>query len=224
MRERDGGPSRSKTPILGGPIWVQEWSTASNSSKQSQKSRVSLQEHQRLKEAGKQTQQRPSTPIGGNGLEVEHEHAEVSRRRKDDALWIIPNIRRGLVFGRRRPIRFPHYSEAGGSGGVTQGQLNGIPENEITDGGPLTAGKNSAAEPKEEVPSENKPNTKHNNMYRLFEKPLGQQAGEKSRDYPRINSLESDEKRYAHLKSPKESAYDPLEIKLGRILMLPSSD
>ena len=49
----------------------------------------------------------------------------------------------------------------------------------------------------------------------------GKSAGENSRDYPRVSSVEGDERRYAHLESPNGdslfSAYDPQEIKLGKI-------
>ena len=52
-------------------------------------------------------------------------------------------------------------------------------------------------------------------------KPPGRTAGEYSRDYPRITLVEGDENMYVHLESPKRdnlfAAYDPREIKLGRI-------
>ena len=76
---------------------------------------------------------------------------------------------------------------------------------------------------------ENKPNNKHHKMCRqIVSKPPGQQAGDCSRDYPRMKSDEGDEKRYAHLESPKWdnmfAVYDPLEMKLGKILIVASSD
>ena len=59
---------------------------------------------------------------------------------------------------------------------------------------------------------EKKPNNKHHKMYKQFAKPPGQSADEYSREYPRVNSVEGDKKRYAHLESPKGdslfAAYD----------------
>ena len=52
----------------------------------------------------------------------------------------------------------------------------------------------------------NKSNNKHHKMHRQLANPSGQPAGEHSRDYSRVNSVEKDEKRYAHLESPKRSA------------------
>ena len=68
---------------------------------------------------------------------------------------------------------------------------------------------------------ENKPNNRHHKMCGQFTIPPGQSAGEYSRDYPRVISVEGDERRYAHLESPKGdslfAAYDPQEMKLENL-------
>ena len=75
---------------------------------------------------------------------------------------------------------------------------------------------------------ETKPKNKHHKMCRQFMKPPGQSAGEFSRDYPRVSSVEGDERRYAHLESPKGdrlfAAFDLQEMKTGKILIRASSD
>ena len=52
--------------------------------------------------------------------------------------------------------------------------------------------------------------------------------GKYSRDYPRVSPVEGDEKRYAHLESPEGdnlfAAYEPQEMKLGKILIVASAD
>ena len=64
--------------------------------------------------------------------------------------------------------------------------------------------------------AENKPNSKHHNMYSQVTKPPGQAPGEYSRDYPRATSVEGDDKRYAELKAPVGDSlfavYNPLDI------------
>ena len=64
--------------------------------------------------------------------------------------------------------------------------------------------------------AENKPNKKHHNIYRQFSNPPGQAPGEKSRDYPRSNSVEGDDRRNRGLKAPVGdslfAAYGPLDI------------
>ena len=50
--------------------------------------------------------------------------------------------------------------------------------------------------------AENKPNDKHQKMYRQFSKPPGQALGEYSRDCPRATSVEGDDRRYEGLKAP----------------------
>ena len=76
--------------------------------------------------------------------------------------------------------------------------------------------------------TEIKPNNKHHKMYRQFSKPPGQAPGECSRDYPRATSVEEDDKRYAGLKTPMGdglfAAYDPLDIKAAKHLIVASSD
>ena len=73
-----------------------------------------------------------------------------------------------------------------------------------------------------------KTNNKQHKMCRQFMKPPGQSAGEYSRDYPRVSSVKGDERRNAHLESPKGdslfSAYDLQELKLGKILIVARSD
>ena len=76
--------------------------------------------------------------------------------------------------------------------------------------------------------AENKPNNKHHKMYRQFSKPPGQAPGEYSRDYPRATSVEGDDRRYEGLKAPVGDslfgAYDPLDIKEAKYLIIASSD
>ena len=76
--------------------------------------------------------------------------------------------------------------------------------------------------------AENKPNNKHHKMYRQFAKPPGQTPGEYSRDYPRTTTVEGDEQRYGKLKAPIGdglfAAYDPLEMKAAKYLIVASSD
>ena len=76
--------------------------------------------------------------------------------------------------------------------------------------------------------AENKPNNRHHEMYRQFAKPPGQAPGEYLRDYPRSTSVEGDDKRYAGLKAPVGdslfSAYDPLDMKAVKYLIVASSD
>ena len=76
--------------------------------------------------------------------------------------------------------------------------------------------------------TENKPNNKHHKMYPQFSKPPGQASGEYSRDDPRATSVEGDDKRYAGLKTPMGdslfAAYDPLDIKAAKNLIVASSD
>ena len=76
--------------------------------------------------------------------------------------------------------------------------------------------------------TENKPNNKHHKMYRQFSKPPGQAPRENSKDYPRATSVEGDDRRYAGLKAPVGdslfAAYDPLDIKAAKYLIVASSD
>ena len=53
---------------------------------------------------------------------------------------------------------------------------------------------------------ENTPNNRHHKIHRQFAKPPGHSAGQYSRDYPRVSSVEGDEKRYAQLESQMETA------------------
>ena len=76
--------------------------------------------------------------------------------------------------------------------------------------------------------AENKPNKKHHKMYRQFAKPPGQTPGEYSEDYPRTTTVDGDDKRYGKLKAPIGdglfAAYDPLEMKAAKYLIVASSD
>ena len=76
--------------------------------------------------------------------------------------------------------------------------------------------------------AENKPNNKHHKMYRQLVKPPCQAPGEYSRDYPRATSVEGDDKRYAGLMAPVGyslfAAYDPLDMKAAKYLIVASSD
>ena len=76
--------------------------------------------------------------------------------------------------------------------------------------------------------TENKPNNKHHKMYRQFFKPPGQAPGEYSRDYPRATSVQGDDRRYTGLTAPVGdslfAAYDPLDIKAAKYLIVAISD
>ena len=76
--------------------------------------------------------------------------------------------------------------------------------------------------------AENKPNNKHHKMYRQFAKPPGQTPGEYSRDYPRTTTVDGDDQRCGKLKAPIGdglfAAYDPLEMKAAKYLIVASSD
>ena len=76
--------------------------------------------------------------------------------------------------------------------------------------------------------ADNKPNNKHHKMYRQFAKPPDQTPGECSRDYPRTNTVEGDDRRYGELKAPVGdglfAAYDPLDMKAAKYLIVASSD
>ena len=76
--------------------------------------------------------------------------------------------------------------------------------------------------------TENKPSNKHHKMFRQFSKPPGQTPGEYSRDYPRTTTVSGDDKRYGNLKAPVGdglfAAYDPLDIKAAKYLVVAGSD
>ena len=81
---------------------------------------------------------------------------------------------------------------------------------------------------KDKFLAENKPINKHHKLYRQFAKPPGQVPGEYSGDYPRATSVEGDDTRYAGLKAPVGdslfAAYDPLDVKAAKYLIVASSD
>ena len=76
--------------------------------------------------------------------------------------------------------------------------------------------------------TDNKPNNKHHKMYRQFAKPPGQTPGEHSRDYPRAITVDGDDRRYGEMKAPVGdglfAAYDPLDMKAAKYLIVASSD
>ena len=76
--------------------------------------------------------------------------------------------------------------------------------------------------------TDNKPSNKHHKMYRQFAKPPGQTPGEYSRDYPRTTTVVGDDRRYENLKAPIGdglfAAYDPLDMKAAKYLIVASSD
>ena len=76
--------------------------------------------------------------------------------------------------------------------------------------------------------AEKKPKSKHHMLYKQFAKPSGQEPGEYSRDYPRATLVEGDGRRYAGLKAPVGDslffAYDPLDIKAAKYLIVANSD
>ena len=114
--------------------------------------------------------------------------------------------------------------------------LNGLPQDNTT--GPLnTRSLTDVRQRSRELTpparkgkfqAENKPNNKHHKMYRQFAKPPGQTPGEYSRDYPRTTTVDGDDKRYGKLKAPMGdglfAAYDPLDMKAAKYLILASSD
>ena len=71
-------------------------------------------------------------------------------------------------------------------------------------------------------------NNKHHKMYRQFAKPHGQTPGEYSRNYPRTTTVDGDDRRYVKLEAPIGDglfpAYDPLEMKAAKYLIVASSD
>ena len=76
--------------------------------------------------------------------------------------------------------------------------------------------------------TDNKPNNKHHKMYMQFAKPPGQTPGEYSKDYPRTTTVVGDDKRYGKLEAPicdgLFAAYDPLEMKAAKYLIVAGSD
>ena len=76
--------------------------------------------------------------------------------------------------------------------------------------------------------TENRPYKKHHKMYRQFSEPPVQVPGEYSRDYPRATSVVGDHKGNEGLKTPMGdslfAAYDPLDIKAAKHLIVASSD
>ena len=76
--------------------------------------------------------------------------------------------------------------------------------------------------------AENKPNNKHHKLYRQFTKPPDQPPGEYSRDYPRATAVKRDDIRYEGLRAPVGdslfAAYDPLDMKEAKYLIVASSD
>ena len=65
-------------------------------------------------------------------------------------------------------------------------------------------------------------------MYGQFSKSPGQVPGEYSRDYQRGTSVEVDDRRHEGLRIPMGdslfSAYDPLDVKAAKYLIVASSD
>ena len=65
-------------------------------------------------------------------------------------------------------------------------------------------------------------------MYRQFAKPPGQTPGEYLRDYPRTTTVDGNDKRYGKLKAPIGeglfAAYDPLDMKTAKYLIVTGSD
>ena len=76
--------------------------------------------------------------------------------------------------------------------------------------------------------TENKSNNEHHKMYQQFSKPPGQLPGNYSREYPRATSVEGDDRRYKGPEIPMGdslfAAYDPLDIKNAKYLIVASSD
>ena len=76
--------------------------------------------------------------------------------------------------------------------------------------------------------TENKPNNKHHKKYRQFSKTPGQLPGDYSREYPRATLVEGDDRRYKGLETSMGvslfAAYDPLDIKNVKYLIVASSD
>ena len=76
--------------------------------------------------------------------------------------------------------------------------------------------------------TDNKPNNKHHKMYRQIARPPCKTPGEYSRDCPRVTTVEGNDKRYGELKAPVGdsmfAAYDPLDMKATKYLIVASSD
>ena len=114
--------------------------------------------------------------------------------------------------------------------------LNGLPQDNTF--GPLNSRSLKEVRPRarELTPparrgkfqAENKPYNKHHKMYRQFAKTPGQTPGEYSRDYPRTTTVDGDDKRYGKLKAPIGdglfAAYDPLDMKAAKYLIVACSD
>ena len=114
--------------------------------------------------------------------------------------------------------------------------LNGLPQDNtfgplktrsLTDVRQRTRERTPSAR-KGKFQTENKPNNKHHKMYRQFAKPPGQTPGGYSRDYPRTTTVVGDDKRYGKLKAPIGdglfAAYDPLDMKAAKYLIVVGSD
>ena len=152
----------------------------------------------------------------GHVNEVEHEYLDVSGGRNE-------NDRR------RRTHSVATIS-------LQHADLNGLPQDNTF--GPLntrslTDVRQRAREltppaRKGKFQTNNKPNSKHHKMYRQFAKPPGQTPGEYSRDYPRATTVDGDDRRYGELKAPVGdglfAAYDPLDMKAAKYLIVASSD
>ena len=114
--------------------------------------------------------------------------------------------------------------------------LNGLPHDNTF--GPLNTrsltdvrdrtGERTPPARKGKFQTENKLNNKHHKMYRQFAKPPGQTPGEYSRDFPRTTTVVGDDKRYGKLKAPIGdglfAAYDPLDMKAAKYLIVAGSD
>ena len=171
----------------------------------------------------------------GHVNEVEHEYLDVSggrnekdRRRKSHSVATISDTGRGLAASRAGAVQLTTT--------LRHADLNGLPQDNTF--GPLNTRSLSDVRhrARELTPparkgtfqTDNKPNNKHHEMYRQFAKPPGQTPGEYSRDYPRTNTVDGDDRRYGELKAPVGdglfAAYDPLDMKAAKYLIVASSD
>ena len=102
------------------------------------------------------------------------------------------------------------------------------PKYTIPDGCPSEGQRVDTTSPEEKIHHGEQAQKKQHQMYRQFFKPLDQLPGEYSREYARATSVEGDDRRYRGLEIPMGdslfAAYDPLDIKNAKYLIVASSD
>ena len=171
----------------------------------------------------------------GHVHEAEHEYPDVSGgrdendwRRKSHGVAIVSDTRRGLAASRTGAVQLYDYAPTCRLERVASGQYLWTFEHTIFTDVRQRARELTPPARRGKFQAQNKPNNKHHKMYRQFAKPPGQTPGEYSRDYPRTTMVDGDEQRYGKLKAPIGdglfAAYDPLEMKAAKYLIVASSD